>query len=108
MKSEFVKHMLVFLFLFTIVERTGVSVISFIVSQSGSKNIVMLLNQPESSTQESENKEKTLKEFWVCDFQLIADSLILEAGQQKKRVTSNLDYSLHKPSVPSPPPDKRS
>lgn len=108
MKSEFVKHVLVFLFLFTIVEKAGLSVISFIASGSDSENIEMLLSQPESSTQESESKEKTLKEFWVCDFQLVADSLMLEASQQKKRVTNNLAYSLHTPAVLSPPPDMHS
>jgi len=99
------KQIFVFLFLFIIFERAGVSVVSAIVA-STSVNNELINSEAENTAKEVESiKDSSLKEYWTCSLLYrVPDPLLLY--KQKLHILREEIYALlFFPSIPTPPPD---
>jgi hypothetical protein len=107
MKIVWLKHLLVFICIFSILESTGVSLSSLLKKTTISQNDYSSLNDDEDAAQRNENKETNLKEFWVIQQNLLLPQLNL--------CGIAVDYPNEKSShhlawispVPTPPPNNK-
>ncbi len=106
-KTAFTKYILVFLFLFAILERTGISVISFVAYQSSRLIDAEEINSQEESNRsaETESIKESLKEFLSGTNNLNIHLPLLSLDQKTKRNKNNGAYLIYHLSVPTPPPD---
>ena len=106
-RTAFTKYILVFLFLFAILERTGISVISFVAYQSSRLIDAEEINSQEESTRslETESVKESLKEFLSDSNNLNLHLPPLFLGQKTKRNKNNEAHLIYHLSVPTPPPD---
>lgn len=99
------KQIFVFLFLFIILERAGVSVVSTIIS-STTVNNELINTEAENTAKEAESiKDSSLKEYWTCSL-LYRVPDPLHPYKQKVHISKEEIYALlFFPSIPTPPPD---
>lgn len=106
-RTAFTKYILVFLFLFAVLERTGISVISFVAYQSSRIIDAEEINNQEESSRsaETESIKESLKEFLSDSSNLNLHLPSLSLDQKAKRNKNNGAYLIYHLSVPTPPPD---
>lgn len=107
MLAKSVKNIVVFIFLFAVLERTGVELISFAKWQWGYDTLTELVESSENTTKESEKKEeKSLKEFWLTTgLQTSLKLISVSNSAQSLFINTNISHSFY-PPVPTPPPNK--
>ena len=105
MQFTWLKHLLVFICLFCILESTGISVLSFITKHSISQTTDQQNTDDEDATERNETKECRLKELWVGDFGLSIPPLFInvkKVAYPQRQLVSHLAWV---PPVPTPPPN---
>lgn len=108
MYTKTLKSFLIFVFLFAVLERTGIELISFLKWQAGMEASVKFVEIDSESTSESEKKgKKKLTEFWLCNsYQTTVQNLTSNfAGYNPYNSTGVLANFY--PSVPTPPPNAK-
>jgi len=105
MKLSKVKYLFIFLFLFSLMEKTGISVISLC------SHIKIMVSGPQAEKQASENSESSeakqveVKEYWATyqehAFRLLP---VVTTAMLYPRETSQQHYNWS-PPVPTPPPN---
>lgn len=96
---------MVFIFLFTVLEKTGCDILFSLTSHSGYDIFAKAVETETESSKENESKEKSLKEFWICTgHQSLAALLQINALKRNliKKVSAPLSFY---PTVPTPPPN---
>lgn len=99
------RKLFVLIFLFAVLEKTGCDLLYFLKWHPGIENLAELV-ETESSSKESENtKEKSLKEFWICNiFQNSSNYHLTAVLGERMSEKTELLLSFY-PSVPTPPPN---
>lgn len=104
MKTRIVKQLFVFLFILAVMERSGISLTSFIMSQYDVQTEQMI-SEAEGTAKENQ-KDLSLKEYWTCSLSWVILSPVFS---YKERIYVPQDGKLvpfFYPSVPTPPPDR--
>jgi hypothetical protein len=105
MRTGIIKHLLIFFFIFSILEKTGVSMLALVVDNNKEIAERLVENEEEDdSTAPSENKE-ALKEYWVFQphWQLPVPCRVIERLAYVDE--ENNHHLAYFPAVPTPPPD---
>ena len=106
MLARSIRNITVLIFLFAVLEKTGVELLSFMKWDLGFDNQTEIFESTEKTTTESENKgENTLKEFWltsVLHTSLKPTSAISLANSLF--INPHIAHSFY-PTVPTPPPN---
>jgi len=103
MKAGLLKYLFVCLFIFTVMERTGFSVVSILMQHSSH---ALTFSEPDGSAQEQENsKESSPKEFWFITNEYDVPAPPANTGAQKIRPEDCRFSLIYYPSVPTPPPN---
>ena len=104
MLSERLKCLIVIIFLFALVQKTGYEILSFINGQSTAYEL-LIADKEDSSKEKQDDKEKTLKEYWICSVFNGSMKLSFETADACKLLNDpDLAHSFY-PPVPTPPPD---
>ena len=96
---------MVFVCLFSILESTGVSVISILKKTNISQNDCCQVNDDEAATEKKENKETNLKEFWTIHQDLLIPRLHINGITIDYPKEKNNHHLAWVPPVPTPPPN---
>lgn len=105
MKQTFSKFIVLSLLIFAVLEKSGVSVMSFILADR-THAYEMVLSEPERSATEAENtKEASAKEIWVTDSN--KNTLLPLCKNLFRQPVISRDFQLitFYPSIPTPPPN---
>lgn len=103
MFARSVKNFVVFIFLFTVLEKTGCDIL-FSLTRHSEFDVFAKVVETESS-KENESKEKSLKEYWICTEHQSLAALLQNNAQRRnliKKVNAPLSFY---PAVPTPPPN---
>jgi hypothetical protein len=106
MQFSRLKYLLVFICIFSIMESTGISVVSFLSKNHISQNDNQPGNDDEGTAERNETKENKLKEFWTNELDLKIPSLYISLT---KVAYPHLQHNAHLawvPPVPTPPPSQ--
>lgn len=101
-----IKQIFVFLFLFAILEKAEVSVVSVILSDNSINKNVLLDDAENTSNKESETKEQSSKDYWNCSFCYNIAEPMVDYSEDLHIRNDQFSHSLFYPSVPTPPPDQ--
>jgi len=105
MKQTFSKFIVLSLLIFAILEKSGVSVISFILADRAPA-FEMVLSDPETNAKEAENtKEVSAKEIWVSDDGNNTLSPVCKSLFRQPTVSRDFQIVPFYPSIPTPPPN---
>lgn len=105
MLARSLRNITVLIFLFAVLEKTGLELISFMKYDCGFDNLTEIFESTEKTTKESENKENTLKEFWlIADLQTSLKPTTLIGSANSLFLNPHIAHSFY-PSVPTPPPN---
>lgn len=105
MKFAWLKYLLVFVCIFSILESTGVSITSLFKKASVCRTDCSPVNDDDDATEKTENKESNPKEFWSINqdlslLRLYIYSKVIDYPDEKS------DHHLAWiPPVPTPPPN---
>jgi hypothetical protein len=105
MQFSRLKCLLVFICIFSIMENTGISVVSMLTKNYISQTDNQSANDDEGTTERNEAKEDNLKEFWINVSDLNIPSLYINlttVAYPHKHITAHLAWV---PPVPTPPPN---
>ena len=107
MFAKSLRNLIVFIFLFAVLEKTGCDLMFFIKGQSGFNKLTELFeSEGESTSKESEKKgEQSLKEFWICTIYHDSVNSHLAALFKQQLVKGAALLPCFYPSVPTPPPN---
>ncbi|RZA00122.1 MAG: hypothetical protein EOP47_14930 [Sphingobacteriaceae bacterium] len=105
MKPGIVKQLLIVFFIFSLLEKTGVSMLSLFVNNTPQITESLIADEEDTSAP-AENKEVSVKEYWIFH----PTWQLPEAGLQLAPLTYVDEESNHHlayfPSVPTPPPNR--
>lgn len=104
MRTGIIKHLLIFFFIFSILEKTGVSVLALVVDNSKYIAECIAENETEESSNAPESKE-AIKEYWLFQQALhLPEPYVLIQPLSYADEESN-QHLAYFPAVPTPPPD---
>jgi hypothetical protein len=105
MQFIWLKHLLVFICIFSILESTGVSITSILVKNNVCQSDCHVVGDDDDAAEKSENKESNLKEFWAIHHHVAYPQLPINY----KAVIYPDEKSSHHLAwvspVPTPPPN---
>lgn len=100
------KSLITFIFLFAIVEKTGMELVSFIEWQLTYVEPAEAIEYAEKSQREAEHKESKLPhETWIVDDYLRAPLIYPNIFSNHKHYLNILIFENFFPTVPTPPPN---
>jgi len=105
MQFSRLKYLLVFICIFSILESTGISVVSLLSKNHISQNDSQAVNDDEGTTERNETRENKLKELWANELDFKIPSLYISLT---KVVYPHEQYNAHlawAAPVPTPPPN---
>ena len=105
MKFAWLKYLLVFVCIFSILESTGVSVISIFKKASICQTDCSLVNDDDDAAEKTENKENNLKEFWSVNPDLSLPQFHLHVKVIDYPDEKSNHHLAWVPPVPTPPPN---
>lgn len=105
MRKTLSRFIVLSLLIFAVLEKSGVSVISFLFEDS-SPAFGMILSDNDPNAKEAENtKEVSAKEIWVSDMQKNALSPVCRYLFRQPAVSRDFTFVPFYPSTPTPPPN---
>lgn len=105
MEFSRLKYLLVFICIFSIMESTGISVVSLFTKKSISQIDSKAANEDEGTAERNESKENKLKELWADELDLKIPFLYISLTNviyPHEQHTAHLAWVL---TVPTPPPN---
>ena len=103
--TKSIKNLFVFVFLFAVLERTGVDLVSLMNWKLCVGNAIDVFDTESTAKESEKNEDKTLKEVWIClIYQTLLKPLSQDTLSQKLIKNINTEHNFY-PSVPTPPPD---
>ncbi|MBD1387650.1 hypothetical protein IDJ75_20360 [Mucilaginibacter rigui] len=105
MQFSSLKYLLVFICIFSILESTGISVVSLLTKNHIAQNNSPIANDDETTPERTETKENKLKELWASELDLKIPYLYISLTKvtyPHKQPTAHLAWV---PPVPTPPPN---
>ncbi|MES2807291.1 MAG: hypothetical protein V4619_01615 [Bacteroidota bacterium] len=105
MSVKWLKHILVFVCLFSILEGTGISLLSALTKYKLNQTEQQLANDDESTSERNEVRETRLKEYLPSDFLIAAPmvTIIETITYPQQQPHAHLAWV---PPVPTPPPNR--
>ena len=105
MKFTWLKRLLVFICIFSILESTGVSITSILIKNNTCQSDCHVVSDDDNAAEKNETKESNLKEFWAIHQNVAFPQLHIYC----KTVIYPDEKSSHHlawvSSVPTPPPN---
>ena len=105
MKIFWLRYLLVFVCIFSILENTGVSVISLLKKTNICQNDCSVVNDDESAPERNENKETKLKEFYAVQQEHLLPQLYLSGTVIHYADEKSGNHLAWISPVPTPPPN---
>lgn len=105
MRFHKLKYLLVFICIFSIMESTGISVLSLLTRTNICQTDCQLTNDDEGTSESNEIKESKLKELWADGLDLTIPSAcisLVKFNYTDEQHTAHLAWA---PPVPTPPPN---
>ena len=103
LKTGLVKQLMIFLLIFMVFEKAGVSVLSCI--PFGVEPNIDLLASQNNAEEKPEVGKETLEEVWISDNSRYSSPPLFTALLSESYQDPNLFFAAFYPGVPSPPPD---
>lgn len=104
MRAGFLRYLLITLLIFSVMEKTGISVLSLISTQ-GRELSETLYNDEEETSSRTESKEKVVSEFWLSHPVWLLPDPAFKAEPFTYARTDSDEHLAYFPSVPTPPPN---
>ena len=105
MQFSRLKYLLVFICIFSIMESTGISVVSMLTKNNITQNDSAPANDDEGTAERNETTENKLKELWTNELDLKIPSLYISLTKVIYPHEQHTAHLAWVPQVPTPPPN---
>jgi hypothetical protein len=105
MKFSRLKYLLVFICIFSIMESTGISVVSLITHKYITQADSQAANDDEGTAERNNTRETNIKELWIAAFDLKIPSIYINSINIIYPHEQHNAHLAWVPPVPTPPPN---
>lgn len=107
MRVSLLRYLLTFVLIFSVMEKTGISLLSLISHTGTELSEKIYADDEENSSSRNESKETVMNEFWLHHPEWLLPAPHFKARANTYLHTDSDDLPAYFPSVPTPPPNGR-